>query len=201
MQLQWGNLSLLPKSCNKIKKYFLDEKRLYLYVQITKRNSSSVYLNLAVWVIPFFEIKWHRGQKIAWGKKKIVRFLSLHNCGRWIGMLSFMNSQFYLCRCWGICIEIGPDPIRAYFWYVVNKRPTHLWTRYFLNRLKDIFLIQREKIEKFGIFWGNFQTQTQIKDGWPDPARTTKNWPDPTWVKNFKLQYLKKIPNFSIFFP
>jgi len=31
--------------------------------------------------------------------------------------------------------------------------------------------------------WEIFQTQTI--DGWPNPTRATKNWPDLTRVKNF----------------
>jgi len=45
------------------------------------------------------------------------------------------------------------------------------------------FLTRKEKIEKFDIFRGNFQIQTQTINVWPDPSH--KNWPDLTQVKNF----------------
>jgi len=48
-----------------------------------------------------------------------------------------------------------------------NKRPTSLWPGYFLT--------WREKSWKFGIFRGNFQTQT--KDSWPDLTRVKIFWP------------------------
>jgi len=34
---------------------------------------------------------------------------------------------------------VGPDPTRACFWSIVNKKPTCLWPRYFLTRPEDIF--------------------------------------------------------------
>jgi len=49
---------------------------------------------------------------------------------------------------------MGLDPTRAYFWPVVNKRLTRLLPGYFLTRPEEIFLIQREKIEKLDIFIG-----------------------------------------------
>jgi len=45
--------------------------------------------------------------------------------------------------------EMGPDLTRACFLPAVNKWPTRLWPGYFLTR-------QKEKIEKFDIFRGNF---------------------------------------------
>jgi len=62
-----------------------------------------------------------------------------------------------------------PDLTRAYFWPAVNQRPTGLWPWYFLTQPDEIFLIRKEKIAKFGILGVN---------GWPEPTRTTKNWPD-----------------------
>jgi len=78
---------------------------------------------------------------------------------------------------------MGPDPTRAYFWPAVNKRLTLFWLGYFLTQPDEIFLDPKGKTrEKFGIFRGNFPN--------PNPnhrwlTRATKNWPDPTQVKNF----------------
>jgi len=81
---------------------------------------------------------------------------------------------------------MGPDPTQAYFWLAVNKRPTHLWPGYILTRLDDIFLSEGEKIEKLGIFRGNFTNPiNQRWLTWPDPSRVTKIDPDPNQVKTF----------------
>jgi len=73
-------------------------------------------------------------------------------------------------------VEMGPDPTRAYFWPAVNKGLTHPWPRY--------FLIQREKIEKWGLWGETFQIQRWL---WLDLTRPSKNWPFPALVKNFWL--------------
>jgi len=76
----------------------------------------------------------------------------------------------------------------AYFWPTVHKSPTLFLPGYFLTLPDEIFLTRREKIEKFGIFRGHFPNpQAQTKDGWPEPTRAIKNWPDLTLVKNFNL--------------
>jgi len=72
-----------------------------------------------------------------------------------------------------------PDPNQTYFWPAINKRPTLLWPD--PKRFSD------PKGKNLG-FWGEiFQTQTQTKDGWPNPTRpnltrATKNWPDPSQI-------------------
>jgi len=74
----------------------------------------------------------------------------------------------------------------------VNKRPTWLWPGYFLT--------QRAKIEKFGIFRGNFPNQIQTLDGLPN--RGQKFWPRPitnseTLLNPFAviLHYLSNLRN------
>jgi len=53
-------------------------------------------------------------------------------------------------------VEIGPHPTRAHFWPAVNKRPTRLWTRYFLTHCDKVFLDPKEKNWKFEIYGWNF---------------------------------------------
>jgi len=45
--------------------------------------------------------------------------------------------------CW--YVEMDPDPIWVYFWPTVNKRPTRLWSGYFLTRPKSIFWLEWKK--------------------------------------------------------
>jgi len=82
-------------------------------------------------------------------------------------------------------VEMGPDLIRAYFWPIVNKRPTRLRPRYFLTRPQEIFFDPKVKIEKFDVFRGKFPNSNPNHKWltWPDPSH--KNWPDPTLVKKF----------------
>jgi len=72
-------------------------------------------------------------------------------------------------------VEVGPDHTRPYFWPVVNKWSTRIWPGTFLTHPEDIFLARREKIEKLGIFRGNFPKMA-------DPNQATKNLPSPTWA-------------------
>jgi len=65
-------------------------------------------------------------------------------------------------------------------WSTVSKRPTYLWSGYFLARPNEIFLTQREKIENLGLLREIFPDPEVA-----DPTRATKKWPDPTWGKNF----------------
>jgi len=67
-------------------------------------------------------------------------------------------------------LEMGPDQTRTYFWPAVNKRPTRLWSGYFLILPNDIFLTRRAKNEKFGFLGQNFQIHTQTINGWPNPG-------------------------------
>jgi len=74
----------------------------------------------------------------------------------------------------------GFDATWAYFWLAVNKRPTRFWPAYFLTQPNAIFY-QKGKIEKFGIFMGNFpnpevadpsnqkMTQPRVKNFWRGP--------------------------------
>jgi len=48
------------------------------------------------------------------------------------------------------------DPIRAYFWPAVNKRPTRLWPGYFLTQPEEIFWSHGKKFENLDVFRGNF---------------------------------------------
>jgi len=87
---------------------------------------------------------------------------------------------------WPNWIEMGSDPTRAYFWPAVNKRPAHPWPRHFLTQRKDIFLPLNWKFLKNLRSLGEiFQTQTQTKDGWPDPTRSPKY--SASGSKNFDL--------------
>jgi len=69
--------------------------------------------------------------------------------------------------------EPWSGPTQAYFWPAVNKGPTWLLNGYILIWPDDIFLTRwyffdpKVKIEKFGIFCGNF----------PDPEMAYPNWP------------------------
>jgi len=50
-----------------------------------------------------------------------------------------------------------PDPTPAYFLSAVIKKPTCLWPRYFFEPTSREFIWpEKEKIEKFGMFRGNF---------------------------------------------
>jgi len=66
----------------------------------------------------------------------------------------------------------------AYFKPALNKKPTRLWARYFLNRPEEIFFWPEEK--KFDIFRGNLPNQNQ-NHRWlrPDPShkKLTWSWP------------------------
>jgi len=78
-------------------------------------------------------------------------------------------------------VEMGPDPTRAYFWPVVNKRPTCLWPRYFPTRPKAIFFYPKGKKLKNLTFLGEiFQILTQTINGWSDPTRPEPQKIDPT---------------------
>jgi len=60
------------------------------------------------------------------------------------------------------------DPIRAYFWPAVNKRPTSLWPSYFLTQPKEILFDPKgRKLKNLGFLGKIFLSQTQTKDGWP----------------------------------
>jgi len=89
--------------------------------------------------------------------------------------MSLLNFIFILYLIGFTCLQMGPDPT----WPSENKRPTRLWPGYFLTQPRRFFLIRREKIEKFGIFRGNFPNLdpnqrwlTQHKRPKFDPART-----------------------------
>jgi len=83
-------------------------------------------------------------------------------------------------------LDMGPDPIRAYFWPAVNKRSAQLWSGYFPTRPEAIFFDPKGKKLKNLTFLGEiFQILTQTINGWPDPTQDTKNWPNPTRVKIF----------------
>jgi len=77
---------------------------------------------------------------------------------------------------------MGHDPTQAYFWPAVNKRPTHLQPGYFPTQPEEIFfLTQREKIEKFDIFRGNFPISNPNRK-WltrPEPQKIDPTRPDP----------------------
>jgi len=71
-------------------------------------------------------------------------------------------------------LEMDPATTRA-----VNKRPTHLWPRYFLTDPKIFYLIQRGENWKIWNFRGNFPNPdpnqkwlTQL-----GPTLAAKNWP------------------------
>jgi len=89
---------------------------------------------------------------------RITFFLS-----SWTNQYKFtLRNQFYL--------EMGPDPIWAYFWPAVNKRLARLSSRYFLFRPEAIFFfnIRREKLKNLTFLGEIFKTQTQTINGWPD---------------------------------
>jgi len=73
-----------------------------------------------------------------------------------------------------LILEMGPDPIRAYFWPAVNKWMTYLWPGYFLIWPNEIDLIQREKLKNWD-FLGKFSSF--------NPTRASKN--DPTQIQTF----------------
>jgi len=72
---------------------------------------------------------------------------------------------------------MGPDPTRAYFWPVVNKRTTRHWPGYFLTWPKV------KEIENLTFLGEIFRIQTQAIDGWPNPTRPKLQKIDPTRVK------------------
>jgi len=89
----------------------------------------------------------------------------------------------------------GPwsDPTQAYFWPIVNKRPTWLWPRYFLAQPEAIFFWpEGQKIEKVGILRGNFPSPN-LNQRWltrPNPSNIKLTGPDPgqkflTWTYHY----------------
>jgi len=95
------------------------------------------------------------------------------------------NQIFYMENCWLGRDEPLPDPIRAYFWPTVNKRPTQLWPGLdivshvwnWANKTNELlfdltrrdFSNRREKIENFVIFKRNFPNTNQRWLTQPDP--------------------------------
>jgi len=84
----------------------------------------------------------------------------------------------------GVEMGPGPDLTRAYFWPTVNKRPDPSMTAgYFLNQPKEIsFEPKGKKLKQLGFLGEIFETQTQTKDGWPEPKQQKV---DLRCVKNF----------------
>jgi len=66
----------------------------------------------------------------------------------------------------------------------------------FWPNLKRFFWPELEKIEKYGIFWGNFPNPNQRWLTQPDPTQATKNWSNPgqnflTWTHHYYVAILK----------
>jgi len=71
-------------------------------------------------------------------------------------------------------VEMGPDPTRpywAYFWPIFDS---------------GTFWPKGKKIFKMAFLVEIFQTQTQIKNGWPDPTRVKNFWPGPITVMDLR---------------
>jgi len=85
---------------------------------------------------------------------------------------------------------MGPDPTRAYFWPAVNKRPTQVL---FDPTWRDFFWPEGEKLKKLTFLGEIFQIKTQTIDGWPDPTRAAKNWPDKFFDPNPSLVYTYRL--------
>jgi len=79
-------------------------------------------------------------------------------------------------------LEMGFDLTQAYFWPAVNKRPTRLWSGFFLTQADEIFFIRRAKNWKIWDFKGKF-SNAKPKSKMADMTRATKTWPDSTQVK------------------
>jgi len=118
-----------------------------------------------------------------------------------LGIMSYMWTVYFKVRCikWNVMsrlktpinveweatplyelLEMRPDQIRAYFWPVVNKRPTSLCPGYFLiNKAKKIFFDPKGKNLKNLLFLQNFPIPKPKMD---DPINKKI---DPTRVKKF----------------
>jgi len=96
---------------------------------------------------------------------------------------------------------MGPDPTRVYFWSAVNKRPTCIWSGYFLARPKEILLTRKGKKLKNLIFLDEiFLTQTQTIDGWPDTRTHHYVWAQPIFPYTTVISYLAIPPPSSLCF-
>jgi len=75
----------------------------------------------------------------------------------------------YSLICWDLIWALTqPGPIWAYFWPAVNKRRTPYWAYVHFDPIRwDFFWPEGQKIEKFGIFRGNFPNPIQRWLTWP----------------------------------
>jgi len=87
-------------------------------------------------------------------------------------------------------LEMGPDLTQPEHIFDLQqvKRPTRLWPRYFLTRPNKIFFgSEGKKLKNLVFLVEVFQSQTQTKNGWPDPAWGPKNSPPPNFDPNPSL--------------
>jgi len=97
---------------------------------------------------------------------------------------TFLHQFFYQFLCVINGPEMGPDPTRAYFWPAVSKK---LCLGYFLTQSEYIFVWPGGgKMEKFGIFIGNFPN--------PGPNQRCLAQSNPTWPKQHKIDQIQSGP-------
>jgi len=66
---------------------------------------------------------------------------------------------------------MDPDPTRACFWNKINKSLTRLWSGYFFVPTRwDFVWPEGKKMEKYGIFRGNFSNLNQRWLTRPNPS-------------------------------